>query len=204
MSVVHRFRPVAVLAAVAAVTAPVLLAAPIPAAAKPAADTDPAPEARNEERAEAFIEEVYNERRLDRIPEYVAEEFVDRTPGAPAHARGPGFVRQQAGSTFAALPDIQFEILHLLSEGDLVTIHWLARGTASSRLGGAGAAGREVELQGISLFRYDDQGKVAESWDLVDRLGMMQQLGFELSPPPAPEQDGAMEPGEPGEGGDGR
>jgi predicted SnoaL-like aldol condensation-catalyzing enzyme len=32
-------------------------------------------------------------------------------------------------------------------------------------------------VTGIGIFRFSDEGKVVESWDSMDQLGMMQQLG---------------------------
>lgn len=143
---------------------------------------------RNKELARRFVEEVYNQRRFDKIPDYVADGFVDRSPGAPPEAKGPAFVRRQAEATYTAFPDLKFEPLRMVAEGDLVAVHWTSRGTASDQAAGGGAEGKKVEIQGISIFRYDAAGKVVESWDLVDRLSLMRQLGFEVEPP-TPEQD---------------
>ena len=83
----------------------------------------------NKQRARLFTEEVYNQRRFDRIPEYIAADFVDHSVDAPPDARGPALVRQQAETGFAAFPDLKFDILHLVAEGDLVSMHWQALGT---------------------------------------------------------------------------
>jgi hypothetical protein len=32
-------------------------------------------------------------------------------------------------------------------------------------------------VTGIGIFRFSDEGKVVESWDNFDQLGMMRQLG---------------------------
>jgi predicted SnoaL-like aldol condensation-catalyzing enzyme len=139
----------------------------------------------NKRLAQAFTEEVYNQRQLDRIPAYVAEDFVDQSPGAPPDAKGPGFVRQQAEASLAAMPDLRFELHHLLAEGDLVLLHWKASGTDPKAVDEAGTP-RQVTLQGQSLFRIR-QGKIVESWDIIDRLGFLLQRGFKLLPPvPAP------------------
>ncbi|HEX2253769.1 MAG TPA: ester cyclase [Thermoanaerobaculia bacterium] len=142
-------------------------------------------EAANTRIAQQFTEEVYNQQMLDKIPDYVAADFVDRSPGAPPGPHGPDFVRKQADQSFAGMPDLTFELLRTVAEGDLVTMHWKAVGTASAELAGGAAEGKRIELQGISIFRMQD-GKIAESWDLVDRLSLLQQAGYRILPPAAP------------------
>jgi predicted SnoaL-like aldol condensation-catalyzing enzyme len=145
-------------------------------------------EEQNKRLARAFTEEIYNQRHLDRIPQYVAQDFVDHSPGAPPEAQGPDFVRKQAEASLAALPDLRFDIQHVLAEGDLVFLHWKATGTDAKTLDEAGKP-KPLLLQGQSLFRMR-QGKIVESWDLTDRLGFLLQRGFKLLPPvpmPAPE-----------------
>lgn len=137
---------------------------------------------RNKDLAQRFVDEVYNQRQLDKIPDYIAEGFLDESPGAPPDARGPAWVVRQAEGTFAAFPDLQFDILRMVAEGDLVAVHWTSHGTASDQAAGGGAEGKKVEIQGISIFRYDEAGKVVGSWDIVDRLTMLRQLGLEVAP----------------------
>lgn len=145
---------------------------------------------RNKDLAQRFVDEVYNRRQLDKIPDYIAEGFVDESPGAPPDARGPAWVVRQAEGTFASFPDLRFEILRMVAEGDLVAVHWTSHGTASDQAAGGGAEGKKVEIQGISIFRYDAAGKVVGSWDIVDRLTMLRQLGLEVAPRETTEKDG--------------
>ncbi|MFL5348728.1 MAG: ester cyclase [Hyalangium sp.] len=159
-------------------------------------------EEENKRLARAFTEEIYNQRQLDRIPVYVAQDFVDESPGAPPEAKGPDFVRKQAEASLAALPDLRFDIEHLLADGELVLIHWKATGTDAKTLDDAGKP-KQLTLQGQSLFRMR-QGKIVESWDITDRLGFLLQRGFKLLPPvpahaapPAPAAPPAAPPAQP-------
>ncbi|XXF77144.1 ester cyclase [Myxococcaceae bacterium GXIMD 01537] len=122
--------------------------------------------AANKELAVAFTEEVYNQRLLERIPDYVADDFVDHSQGAPEGARGPAFVRQQAEASLAAFDDLRFDIQHLVADEDLVLVHWKAAGLAKQR--DASGQPRPVTLHGHSLFRVKD-GKIVESWDISER-----------------------------------
>lgn len=191
MTVAHRRTRLAIVLAVAVALlggAAVLTAVAQEGAVSAEERVASTPEEVNAKAARLFVDDVYNDRNLDAIPLYVDPEFVDRSPGAPPEAQGPDFVRHQAEYTLAAFPDLRFEILRTVAEGDKVAIHWKMTGTASGQVGGPGAEGKAVEMQGISMFRYAD-GFVVESWDLVDRLAMLQQLGFTVTPPAPPKVD---------------
>ncbi|QDF00112.1 ester cyclase [Myxococcus xanthus] len=129
-------------------------------------------EAQNKQRVQQLTEELYNLRKLDRIPEFIAEDFVDRSQGAPLNAVGPAFIRQQAEASFQTFPELKFDILHLVADGDLVLVHWKA--TAPDP--------QPLLLRGHSLYRLRD-GKVVESWDISDRLSPLLQRGYKVVPP---------------------
>ena len=127
-----------------------------------------------------FTDAVYNQKKLARVPEFIAPDFVDRSPDLPADARGPAFVRRQAEANLETFPDLRYTLHHLVAEGDLVATRWSTVGTdaRSVQLG----APRTVTVQGQSFYRLSG-GKIVEAWDVVDRLGAFRQMGFSLVPP---------------------
>jgi len=40
------------------------------------------------------------------------------------------------------------------------------------------ATGRRVEITGLSMDRFDADGKIVETWDQWDNAGFMDQLGI--------------------------
>lgn len=64
----------------------------------------------------------------------------------------------------------------MIAEGDRVMARWTSHGTQIGELNGLPSTGNEVTFTGINIFRIAD-GKIAEVWDLYDRLWMWQQLG---------------------------
>ena len=138
-------------------------------------------EEQNKERARLLTEELYNLRKLDRIPEYIAQDFVDHSQGAPSGTVGPALVRQQAEASFQAFPDLKFDILHLVADGDLVAVHWKAQGSDPKNLDAAGKP-KPLMLNGQSLYRMRD-GKVVEAWDISDQLSPLLQRGYKVVPP---------------------
>jgi predicted SnoaL-like aldol condensation-catalyzing enzyme len=138
-------------------------------------------EEENKRVARDFIEVLYNQRQFDKAPQYVAQDFVDHSPGATADHKGPEFVRKQGEAMIAAIPDLHLDIQHVVAEGDLVLVHWNGTGTSPQALDETGKP-KPLTLQGHSLLRMQE-GKLIESWDITDQLGFMLQQGFKLLPP---------------------
>ena len=59
---------------------------------------------------------------------------------------------------------------------------WTMRGTHRGEFRGIAPSGNRIMVTGIGIFRFSDEGKVVESWDNFDQLGMMRQLGVIPSP----------------------
>lgn len=76
----------------------------------------------------------------------------------------------------AAVPDLQFDILEQLADGDKVITRFALRGTHSGEFMGLPPTGNALEVRGINIMQIVD-GKNAEEWDALDTLALMQQLG---------------------------
>ena len=76
----------------------------------------------------------------------------------------------------AGLPDLSVTIDAQFAEGDYVATRFTARGTHDGNLFGTAPTGRDVELTGITISRCV-HGRIAEEWELVDALGVLQQIG---------------------------
>src|SRR5215207_5498285 len=97
--------------------------------------------------------------------------------GSPPHVRGDDLQPAAGGSRRGAgLPDLQVTIEELVAEGDKVAVRRSYAGTHRGELLGIPATGKQVRISGISIFRLAG-GKIAEHWEQLDRLALMQQLG---------------------------
>lgn len=59
---------------------------------------------------------------------------------------------------------------------DTVITRWTGRGTQTGDLSGIALTGKSVATSGVWIHRIAD-GKIAESWNVWDTLGMLRQLG---------------------------
>jgi predicted ester cyclase len=122
-----------------------------------------------------FIDEYQTGADKAAFAELLDPDVVDhsRPPGIAPGAEG---VRQQFDGFRAGLPDFRATILHQVAEGDLVITHKVFHGTHTGELLGIPATGREVEIVVMDVVRVSG-GRIVEHWGLVDRLGLLQQLG---------------------------
>ena len=85
-----------------------------------------------------------------------------------------------------ALPDIHFDVLHILAEGDHVRIHWTGSGTHAERLASLTGENipptrRRVKVSGALLTEVRD-GKIVRHWGSWDQLSLFAQLDITEQP----------------------
>ena len=129
----------------------------------------------NKDVIRAFIEDVLNHGRFERMTDLVKEDFVelDPLPGQQPGREGLKAVLMQFRSAF---PDIHWNVSEQIAEGDKVVTRFTWTGTHHDTFLGIPATGKHVEVKGVVIDRLES-GKMADSRILMDTLGMLQQLG---------------------------
>lgn len=115
-----------------------------------------------------FVEEVVNAHDLDREREVVLPGLLDEAI-------------QHLKQLFDAFPDVHATIDDLFGEGDRIVGRVTLSGTHSGPFAGATPTGRRITWTSIRIWRFED-GRVAETWAMQDRLGLLVQLGLVESP----------------------
>jgi predicted ester cyclase len=73
-------------------------------------------------------------------------------------------------------PDWRMTVDEMIAEGDRVMVRWTFYGTQVGEYAGLPPTNRQVTYSGINIFRIENK-KIAEIWDISDRLWLWQQLG---------------------------
>lgn len=123
------------------------------------------------ELVKGLYEDCLNPRRLDRLPDYLADGFVGSNG-----EQGPSGFRQTVERMVTAFPDLQFEIQDLFADGDKACVRWRFEAAHLGPLSGIAPTGKTAVQQGIAIYQACD-GKLARAWLQVDRLGVLQQIG---------------------------
>jgi len=109
--------------------------------------------------------------------ESTAPDFVRRDlTSAFQEIRGVQAVKQFIVALRSAFPDLQLTVEDMIAEGDKVVVRFTARGTHKGEFLGIPPTGKQVAWAGINIYRVAS-GKITETWQLSDGLGLMQQLG---------------------------
>jgi steroid delta-isomerase-like uncharacterized protein len=131
---------------------------------------------RNKSIERRMVTEALNKGDLAVVDRCLTPDFVYHGPGS-VEVKGQEGYKQFLARLRAMYPDIHVKIENILAEGDLVATRTMCTFTFKSPAGDITAAGKPVAMAGTILDRFKD-GKIAETWELYDRLDLYQQLGI--------------------------
>jgi steroid delta-isomerase-like uncharacterized protein len=136
-----------------------------------------------------WFEEVWNQGRVELMPELLAADAPVHDVGAPGDvACGPDGFRPAYEKLRGAFPDIHFTIDEAISERDVVALRWTARMTHCGDQLGCAPTNKPVTVTGMSFARIRD-GKAVEAWNNWDMMGLLQQIGQISQTRVVPEDD---------------
>ena len=139
----------------------------------------------NIEASRRLIEEAFNKGNLDVFDEVCADGFVDHDP-LMGDQDVEGVKRSIAGYR-EAFPDLTLRIEDVMACDDKVVMRWRGEGTFQNEFMGLQPTGEKGDpVQGIGIDRFDDDGKVVESWGQWDTLTLLRNIGAIPSEAPAP------------------
>jgi steroid delta-isomerase-like uncharacterized protein len=126
--------------------------------------------------ARQWFEQFWNEKKFDTIEKLVAPDCRLHGHADNDEVVGIAEFRQFAQALQKAFPDIHIDVEDTISEGDRTVARWVSRGTHQADFMGIPASGRKIVVRGTSVIHFAD-GKIVESWDSWDKLGMLQAVG---------------------------
>jgi steroid delta-isomerase-like uncharacterized protein len=127
-----------------------------------------------------FVNEIFEQVRVEAVDELCAEDFIGHTWGEIDRDG----LKQAMGRVAKSLADIHFTVEDEIAEDDRVAVRRTASARQVGEIAGQPASGRSYTIGEIHIFRFRD-GKVTEHWHQYDQLGRMKQLK------PEPEAVGA-------------
>jgi steroid delta-isomerase-like uncharacterized protein len=109
------------------------------------------------------------------IDELVEPDAQIRTP-LPIEATGAQLAKEVFARLHRAFPDLRITVEDVIAEGDKVVARKSVTGTHRGHYMGIPPTGRSVTYNEIFIARFVN-GRIAETWGVVDVLSQMRQLG---------------------------
>ncbi|MFZ4428257.1 MAG: ester cyclase [Saprospiraceae bacterium] len=106
------------------------------------------------------------------------EDFYAETHELKGIGKGPKALETLSKTTLAIFPDFKFNILDIVSEGDLVFARCEVSGTHTGELMGVPPTNKMMKFSHWTVNRFNEQGKITESWTLNDDASLYKQLGL--------------------------
>lgn len=94
----------------------------------------------------------------------------------PIPSTGVRAIQDVYAALFRAFPDIHIEADDVIAADDKLVCRQTVTGTHLGEYMGLAPTGKPVRYSEIFIFRFSD-GRIAETWGVVDVLTQMQQLG---------------------------
>jgi steroid delta-isomerase-like uncharacterized protein len=109
------------------------------------------------------------------IDDLVEPDAQIRTP-LPIEATGAQLLKEVFGRLHRAFPDLRVTVEDVIAEGDRVVARNSVTGTHEGEYMGIPPTGKSVTYNEIFIGRFVN-GRIAETWGVVDVLSQMRQLG---------------------------
>ena len=138
-----------------------------------------AAEEQNKDVVKRYWEGKWNDRRPEILDELQTQDV--KYHGTSMEMNNLEEYKQVYGMYLSALHDSHITVEELIAEGDKVMSRVSATFIHKGDLGELPATGNTATATLFTVFRLVN-GKIAEEWEVMDELGLMQQLGMELKP----------------------
>lgn len=134
---------------------------------------------------------LFDERDLSDPYRFWTDESIDHFLAAGVSIRGAQALADWFRDLFAALPDWHVEIENSFDDGDRqAVVQWRGGGTfTDAPFLGIEPNGRTIDLRGIDVFRFDENGKVESNTVYYDGAEFGRQVGM------LPPRDSALDRG---------
>ncbi|MET0334323.1 MAG: ester cyclase [Rhizobacter sp.] len=118
--------------------------------------------------------DAFNRRDLDACLAFYAPDHQIMSRPSP---KGRDQIKAFFSGSHQTWPDMRIVVEHVLAENDWVMGRSVATATHTTSAYGIQPTLKQVETTFWDLHRFDERGLIVETWNLMDALAIMGQLG---------------------------
>ena len=147
-----------------------------------------AEESRNKKIVRDLYENILNNRRYDLLDHVISPDYAGI---GNTEEKGVKNFRDTVQAVISGFPDIRWNVLDLMADGDKVIVRWTWTATHTQPFRGIPASNNTVTDNANVIYQLRD-GMIVGAWIKGDRLGVLMQMGVipqGLVPAPQPKPD---------------
>lgn len=130
----------------------------------------------------SYIETIWNKKELSHIDSFFISKFTRQVNNIET-ATDNAELAADINVLFTAFPDLNVTLAYIIPKDNIVFIHWNLTATNTGVYGDYPPTGNKIKISGTSRFDFDEYGKIISENVVYNELSLLQQLGYELSPP---------------------
>jgi steroid delta-isomerase-like uncharacterized protein len=123
-----------------------------------------------------YFGQLWNEGRVELVPELLHDAYVNHSPGTPDMPRDRAGVAGIVLAMRAAFPDLHYQIEDIVEGADAVAVRLVVTGTHLGDFFGAPPSGKSFRVVQINIERFAE-GKIVAHHRLTDELSLLRQIG---------------------------
>lgn len=132
----------------------------------------------NKTTVEKLLNEVWSKGNLEIVDQLIAPQYaIQHDPGDQWEGKTLDLAtfKERVKQSRLVFPDQKFFVDDILSEDNKVAVSWHFTGTQKGNIPGLPITNKKVTVSGLTIY-YFANGKITGHWQVVDRLGFLQQL----------------------------
>ena len=119
--------------------------------------------------------ELFNQKKVDECVLYYA---TDHEVKSKQSEKGRANIQAFLQGMHQAWPDIQITVEHAVAEDNWVMGRSVATATHSNTVLGVPPTNKQIVTTFWDLHHFNENGLIIETWNLMDSLAIMQQIGL--------------------------
>jgi steroid delta-isomerase-like uncharacterized protein len=123
--------------------------------------------------ARRFIQELFNEGKVDEAKNFVTPDIVYH---GLEELRGLEDFKKWIIEDRKTFPDLEVTIVEDMAEGNNVAVRWTLKATHEGDFAGLPASHKKFETHGADIFHFENN-KIKEAWTIFDALAPALRLG---------------------------
>ncbi len=137
---------------------------------------------RQEAVVNTYVDSCWNKHNILSIHELMTKDFTRNLNGITV-ANGQKEFEAYIKNFIRAFPTMKIKIDTMIQKDRQVVTTWTFEGTNTGEFAEYLPTGKKAKVSGVSLFRFNEEGRIIREDTYYNELFLLQQLGYTLNPP---------------------